>query len=165
MVSNLNSFSFTGNHDFPHLDLYYIYPSDSNKPSESVKLFRFLKSETFNLGTIYLNSNLKSVSPVKCIVRYNLKHSTFKDGDSAELNYQLLHPSNKQLKYRELTDFQRIDTILVDPIQLEYLVHPIYSLPNGSNFYIDVVSKGIRNQVACRIGSLCGITEITVPIL
>ncbi|MFY8033067.1 MAG: hypothetical protein ACOVMN_01010 [Flexibacteraceae bacterium] len=117
------------------------------------------------MGNIHLNYGISSPVPISCIVRYNLKHSTFRDGDSAVLNYQNLHPRNKKLVYRRLTDFKESDTILIDLNELEYLVHPSYSTPNSSNFYIESVSKGIRNKSGIKIGSACGVAEVTIPIL
>jgi hypothetical protein len=159
-TDSLGNFSFTGDYDFPHLDLVFL---DKNNWQKSI--FRFLKPDTYDLGNVYLNNELSSPVPISCIVRYNLKHSTFRDGDSVVLNYQDLHPRNKQLIYRRLTDFEEPDTILVDLNELEYLVHPLYSTRNSANFYVESVSKGIRNKSGIKIGSACGVAEATIPIL
>jgi hypothetical protein len=157
------NFSIKGFYDIPELELWYgdAYYGNSNV---SKVLFQKLKAETFNFGDITTNFITNSTEKIKCIVRYSLKHSTFKTGDSIILDYQLNSKSNNQKIYKSLADFAKPDTIFIDESNLRGLLHPNFLSPEKKNLVIKLRTKGFGNEYNYAITDNCNIPEITVTI-
>jgi len=164
-TDSLGYFSIKGTRDYPSIELWYGNffgsPSTTDPPKE---LYTNLVSENADLGNIYLNRKAKAPSFINCLVRYNLRNSNFKDGDTVKIDYQTITRFNSQRIYTSKSDFSKTDTILIEEDLLDGLIHPQYSNQGATNLSIKLRIKGFGNELQFAITSNCTMPEIIVPI-
>jgi len=157
-TDSLGNFTFYGKYDFRQNRLFADYFNNDGL------LYNFLPSQNYTLGDVYLYSSSAIPKTIPCVVSYSLANTKFKDGDSVYLDFQLLHPKNKQKLYTNLADFAKQDTILIDEAKLGGLVHPVFAVGGNYNLFLKLRTKGLGIQRQYKVFNRCITQEIVVPI-
>ena len=128
-------------------------------------LFRNIASETQNIGGVVANLTKDDSELIQCLVRYDLRHATYKSGDTIYLDYNLISKRNAMKIYTSIADFEKIDTIFIEEYKLDGLLYPRFLRAGHHNLSVKLRTKYFGNELQYAITNNCSTAEITVPIL
>jgi hypothetical protein len=170
-VSNIYSttdsngnFTFRGYHDIPEWKMWYGNAGLNGRKNRRKILFRNLTSETYNIGGVVANLTMDDSEVIRCLVRYDLKHSSYNSGDTVYLDYHLLSKRNSKRIYTSKADFDRIDTIYLEEYKFNGLLHPRFLKAGQYNLSVKLRTKDFGNELLYAITNNCNTAEITVSI-